>query len=196
MSYWPALDCPSWNALEKKESYGAVRNDTSIPVACLNIGRTVSLNGLSAPSSNAPMTSFPPSWAVPALALAEADGATDPQDAAEAADAGAAVDALAAELAAGAALHAARNAPAAAAPPSEAPRRSTSRRVRWRDRISSLIGSPLLPGSSAVRRRDAPASRRRCRRSTHLPDRRGRRPGRGAALSSLGLRERSPASRR
>src|SRR3954447_3580649 len=195
MSYWPALDCPSWNALEKKESYGAVRNDTSIPVACLNIGRIVSLNGLSAPSSNAPITSFPPSWAV--LALAEADGATDAEAAAEAAaDADGALHALAAELAAGAALQAARNAPAAAAPPSEAPRRSTSRRVRWRDRISSLIGSPLLPGSSVVGRRDARASRRRCRRSTHLPDRRGRRPGRRAALSSLGLRERSPASRR
>src|SRR3954449_5709386 len=184
MSYWPALDCPSWNALEKKESYGAVRNDTSIPVACLNIGRIVSLNGLSAPSSNAPITRFPPSCAV--LALADADGATDAEAAAEAADADGTLDAAAAELAAGAALHAARNAPAAAAPPSEAPRRSTSRRVRWRDRISSLIGSPLLPGSSVVRQRDAPASRRRCRRSTHLPDRRGRRPGRRAALSSLG----------
>src|SRR3954447_7033811 len=104
MSYWPALDCPSWNALEKKESYGAVRNLTSIPVACLNIGRIVSLNGLSAPSSNAPITRFPPRWAV--LALAEADG--EAEAAAEAADAAAetegALDALAAELAAGAAL--------------------------------------------------------------------------------------------
>src|SRR3954452_6629161 len=107
MSYWPSLDCPPWNVLEKKESYGAVRNDTSIPVACLNIGRIVSLNGLRAPSSKTPLTRSPPSWAV--LARGEADGAPDAEAGPGApADADGALDALAAELAAGAALQAAR----------------------------------------------------------------------------------------
>ena len=59
MSYCPAFDWPSWNALAKKESYGSVRNWTLVPVACSNIGRIVCLNGVSAPSSNAPMTSLP-----------------------------------------------------------------------------------------------------------------------------------------
>ena len=46
MSYCPAFDWPSWNALAKKESYGSVRNSTWIPVAFSNIGRIVCLNGV------------------------------------------------------------------------------------------------------------------------------------------------------
>ena len=60
MSYCPALDWPSWKAFAKNESYGSVRNWTLIPVAFSNIGRIFSLNGVSAPSSNAPITSLPP----------------------------------------------------------------------------------------------------------------------------------------
>src|SRR6266498_2025556 len=63
MSYWPAFDCPSWNALAKNESYGSVRNSTVVPVASWNIGRIVDLNGARAPSSNAPITSLPPAFA-------------------------------------------------------------------------------------------------------------------------------------
>src|SRR6266404_4490469 len=70
MSYWPAFEVPSWNALAKNESYGSVRNSTFVPVAASNIGRIVPLNGVSAPSSNAPMTSLPPAWAVLGLAAA------------------------------------------------------------------------------------------------------------------------------
>src|SRR4051795_13317995 len=69
MSYWPAFDWPSWNAFAKNESYGSVRNSTFVPVAASNIGMIVALNGVRAPSSNAPMTSFPPAWAA-ALELA------------------------------------------------------------------------------------------------------------------------------
>src|SRR5437763_14440254 len=70
MSYWPAFDCPSWKALAKNESYGSVRNSTVVPVASWNIGRIFDLNGARAPSSNAPMTSFPPAFAAPGLAPA------------------------------------------------------------------------------------------------------------------------------
>src|SRR3989442_6766536 len=70
MSYWPAFEVPSWNALAKNESYGSVRNSTFVPVAASNIGRIVPLNGVSAPSSNAPMTSLPPACAALGLAAA------------------------------------------------------------------------------------------------------------------------------
>src|SRR5258706_5404341 len=115
MSYWPAFDVPSWNALAKNESYGSVRNSTFVPVAAANIGRIVPLNGVSAPSSNAPMTSLPPAWAVLGLAAAVPAG-TEPAGVA-------AAEAGATELAAG--PHAANTAPAAAAPPTAIPRRST-----------------------------------------------------------------------
>ncbi len=58
MSYWPALLWPSWNAFAKNESYGCVRNWIEIPVCFLKSGMIFCLNGTSAPSSNAPITSF------------------------------------------------------------------------------------------------------------------------------------------
>src|SRR5690242_1547372 len=105
MSYWPAFDCPSWNALAKSESYGSVRNSTVMPVACWNAGMIVPLNGTSAPSSNAPITSLPP-----------VDGATlATPPPVEAAGADAALDAAADGDAL--APQAARNALDAATPP-------------------------------------------------------------------------------
>src|SRR5436309_4694053 len=126
MSYWPAFDCPSWNALAKNESYGSVRNSTVVPVASWNIGRIVDLNGARAPSSKAPITSLPPAFVAPAVAPA----AVGPR-------VGAAEDPPAPQ--------AASTALVAATPPMATPRRSTSRRVKWRDRTSSsLTGSLLL----------------------------------------------------
>src|SRR4051812_38708530 len=135
----------------------------------------VALNGASAPSSNAPMTSFPPACA----ALGATEAAPD-------ADADAGGTDAAAVLAAGvpvapAGPHAASTAPAATAPPAATPSRRRSRRVRYRVRMSSsLIASLLLAGSSADRRPDGQPSFPRARRSRPAPDRGGHRRARPA----------------
>src|ERR1700755_2042119 len=77
MSYCPAFDWPSWNALAKNESYGSVRNWTLVPVAFSNIGRIVSLHRVSAAASHAPMTRWPPP---PAAALGAAAAGAGPLD--------------------------------------------------------------------------------------------------------------------
>src|SRR5689334_4032462 len=175
MSYWPALDCPSWNALAKNESYGSVRNSTVVPVASWNIGRIVDLNGARAPSSKAPITSLPPAF-VPG-------GATPGRTV------GAPLAAPVGPVVWPEAPHAARTALVAATPPIATPRRSTSRLVRYRDSTSSsLTGSALLWRWSALRRPDGPPSCRPDRRSMRSPDRCEPRRAHPAVPSSLGRR--------
>src|SRR6266850_3949854 len=110
MSYWPAFDVPSWNALAKNESYGSVRNCTLVPVAPSNSGM-IFLKTVMAPSSNAPMTSLPPACAALGLAAADAPAADAAADETGADDAAPPP-------------HAASTAPAAAVLPRAAPRRS------------------------------------------------------------------------
>src|SRR3954454_11156795 len=146
----------------------------------------VPLNGVSAPSSNAPMTRLPPVEAAGlALAAADAEGAAEDAAATDGAVDGAPP------------VHAARNALAPATPPIAAPRRSRSRRVMRRYRtLSSLTGSLLPTEWPAARRPDEPPSSRFRRRSRPLPDRPSRRPGRRSGPSSLVRHEPSLAHHR